>query len=201
MRKGPDFYMRIGVIIIWIFVSVFVLIYYKDKIVTNHNNKEIAKEVFIDGKDGLKKADFSYLHKKNKDIVAYFEFEDIKTPIMQTKDNDYYKKSVTGKKNFFGSAFLNNTDDKEWKDCNHLIYGKCFDNYNLLKTGKKFYIYLENETIEYEIIETKAIRLNDTFYSKDRKFVDDTVVLSTYTPFKFQKQVVITGKETKRVKW
>ena len=140
-------YIFLACVILYIlFNNIYIYIESK-RSVSEYNIKEEMDDIIIyneednieeDNKEEIKysKIDISELKEKynNKDIVAALEIEnaDYITPVVQTKNNDYYlSHNIERKKSYIGAIFLdyrvNVNEDKKL-----LIYGHNSYSYNAL---------------------------------------------------------------------
>lgn len=146
-REGHNFFtvkrLLLFLLIVAFASSSFIVVgWYKRTTLTERKMKELAsKVVLIDTKEGSSESSFRYtinfqeLKSMNADAVAYIIIEgtDIKYPVMQTTNNEYYlSHDIDKKSNECGAIYMDYQNDKRVTDKNTVIYG------HNLKNGKMF---------------------------------------------------------------
>lgn len=94
--------------------------------------------------------DWAALQAVNTDVIGWLDMRaiDISYPIAQGEDNDYYlHRTIEKTYNFAGSIFLDYENNKDFTDCNSIVYGHNMKNQSMFGKLKK---YLEQETYDSE---------------------------------------------------
>lgn len=168
-----------------IYSSFNIINYFANEFETNKNilkNKEILDEqLTINSKNNniqnsekvlnLFKKEYS-----NDDIFSIIEIPgtNIKFPVAQSEDNEFYLDHDLNKKpNLMGTIFLDYENSNKLTDNNSIIYGHNIKNgfnelnkflkQNYLLEYNKIYIYLFDETKEYEIISVYITYTEDDY--------------------------------------
>jgi len=125
--------------------------------------------------------DFDYLHNVNEDIIAWISIPDtdIDYPILQAGDNEYYlNRNLDGSKGRPACIFLDCYNDSEFNDSMSVVYGhnmrngtmfgklKDFQDADYFRQHRDLYVYLPNETKNYQIVIASV-------FSDDYLFADD----------------------------
>lgn len=152
----------------------------------DHDNDVLVKEVVKKEKkhkaSNVRKIDFNYLRRLNKDIVGWLYIKDVADyPILKGQSNDTYlhhnyKKNYS----FAGSIFLDEISNKNFQDRNTIIYGHNMNNGSMFGQLKKFseqsfmnnhpvaYIYLPDGSVNvYDIFSFNRLDATDTNYYRN----------------------------------
>lgn len=124
--------------------------------------------------------DFTQLQALNPDVAGwlYIEGIDASYPIVQGSDNDWYlHHTYEGNDNSSGSIFLDYANDRDFNDCNSIIYGhnmkngtmfgtlKSFTEGDAYKKSPYFWILTPEEDYRYEIFAAYVALVDSDTYT------------------------------------
>lgn len=126
--------------------------------------------------------DFEILQKINPDIVGWIyveALENISYPIVKGEDNEkYLHTTYEGTYNFAGTIFIDESNSRDFQDCNTLVYGHNMKNGSMFGKLKKFvsepetyeksryfWILTPDTKYRYEIIAAYTTALNSDTYT------------------------------------
>lgn len=176
------------IICVCVFVySAFQLV----KIFLNYRNIEEKSEALVEqyvinseGSDNplKRKIDFAGLLKKNSDVIGWLYIPDTKIdePILKGNNNDtYLRRDIDKASNSAGSIFIDEMNNKDFKDDNTIIYGHNMRNgsrfhdlryyveSDFYKAHHLIYIYLPNNTVNvYDTYSASVIKADSHLYQK-----------------------------------
>lgn len=155
------------------------------------------------------KIDFGKLKSINPDVVGWIQFEEpskINYPIVHGTDNSkYLTTTFEGKKNKFGTIFVDVDNAGDFSDRNTFIYGHHMNNgsmfakllkykdVNYYKAHPYFYIYTPNGMInKYQIFATSVVKDTSDSYIK---WYEDDEAYQNYLSYIEQEADYVTGVE------
>lgn len=191
----------VGIIIV-IMLALFVA--YKLAILNRSSKilKELENEVYsrcarsrTNAKENepTREIDFEALCGINSDVVGWIHIANtnINYPIMQSKDNKYYKKKdLYKKKSSYGSIFLDSETNADFSDSNVVIYGRKLKNDKLFSDLGKIEdgtvgenvvieIYLKDASYRYQVRSAYTAELTSNIIRKTISDVDKENYLNT----------------------
>lgn len=139
------------------------------------------------------KVDFNKLRKTNQEVVAWIQFDEpkqINYPVVKSFDNNkYLSTTFEGKKNSFGSIFIDAGNEADFSDYNTFIYGhnmkngSMFGKLRMFKTKEYyeenpyFYIYTpDGKEVKYQVFAVCIVedtsRSYERFYNSEEEYLD-----------------------------
>lgn len=187
---------------IFVYSLIQIILWYKEN---KHTNEviESINEIIIKDEDNEQKIDFNKLLSKNKNTVGWLTVKatNIDYPFVQYTDNKYYlTHSFDNKSSTAGWIFMDYKNSKTFDDKNTIIYAharKDKSMFGSLKNTltKKWYknkdnhiitIYLENETLYYQVFSSYHIKTEEYYIKKEfnndefKKFIKTITKRSIY---------------------
>lgn len=185
MRKGS---LRVIVWLLFICSGVFLYIYYSDglyAIDSKYKNKAIKNTIVAEKENPFdRRINFDKLKSINKDVVGwvYIPGTTIDYPILiGSTDEEYLNKDIEGDYNPLGSIFSFSNTKRDLSDGHVILFGhnmrkfqmfgelRKFLNTDYMKEHRKFYIYTERSTLEFDIFSIFSCDKDDDFFSTGRE--------------------------------
>lgn len=185
MKKGR---WKVLVWILFVCSGVFLYLYYSDglyAIDSKYKNKAIKDTTVIESEDPFdRRIDFEKLKNINEDVVAwvYVPGTTVDYPVLiGDTDDEYLYNDIERKYNPLGSIFSYCKTKKDLSDGHVILFGhnmrtyqmfgelKKFLNTDYMKEHRKFYVYTERKTLEFDIFSIFSCNENDDFFSTGRE--------------------------------
>lgn len=122
--------------------------------------------------------DFDALKAINEDIMAWIKCEalGLDYPVVQGSDNEHYlSHTFLGTEHIAGCIFMDCLNRADFTDDNTILYGHNMKNGSMFgafgkatKAGTTVYLYTQNETLEYEVIDNRVADISEDLYFKVR---------------------------------
>ena len=190
MKKKVTRILSIIFIILIVYSSYHIIIWYKD----NKNNslikEKIKKYIEIDEDNSIYKIDFNSLKEKNNDTIAYLRVNNTNIDYIVVKGNDnkyYLKHNFDKESNISGWIFMDHRNKYDGNDKNLIIYGHNMRDGSMFGTlkniiTKEWYQNKDNHLItlineqgeeQYQVFSTYSIKVEDYYITTDFKNDDE----------------------------
>lgn len=181
MKKGCINFL---VVVLFLISGVFLYLAFNEgfyAIDSKMKNNAIRDVVVQETEDPLNRhIDFDKLKAINEDVVAwvYIPGTTVDYPILiGDNDEEYLYKDIEGSYNPLGSIFSYANASKDFSDGHMFVFGhnmrqyqmfgeiRKFLNVDYMQEHRKFYVYTERRTVEYDIFSIFTCNENDDFFT------------------------------------
>jgi len=181
MKKGCINFL---VVVLFLISGVFIYLAFSEgfySVESKIKNNAIRDVVVYENEDPLNRhIDFGKLKAINKDVVAwvYIPGTTVDYPILIGGNNEeYLYKDIEGGYNPLGSIFSYANSSKDFLDGQMFVFGhnmrqyqmfgeiRKFLNEDYMREHRKFYVYTERRTTEYDIFSIFSCNENDDFFT------------------------------------
>ena len=181
MKKGC---INVLVVVLFLISGVFLYLAFNEgfySLDTKFKNNAIREVVVQETEDPLNRnIDFEKLKGMNEDVVAwvYIPGTTVDYPILiGDSDEEYLYKDIDGNYNPLGSIFSYSKTKRDLSDGHVFLFGhnmrqyqmfgeiRKFLNTDYMQEHRKFYVYTERKTVEYDIFSIFSCNENDDFFT------------------------------------